>query len=79
MAIAALAFIFMILNVKGNTPIKIILAISIPISVFTFWDTGGEKGGAGLKMLFDIVEFSTFPLTIAAIYFAARTPRRVKG
>ena len=79
MAIAALAFIFMILNVKGNTPIKIILAISIPISVFTFWDTGGDKGGAGLKMLFDIVEFSAFPLTIAAIYFAARTPRRVKG
>jgi hypothetical protein len=70
MAIAALAFLFMILNIKGNTPIKIIFAISIPMSIFTFWDTGGDKGGAGLKLFFDIVEFSTFPLTIAAIYFS---------
>jgi hypothetical protein len=73
MAIAALAFIFMILNIRGNTPIKIIFAISIPISIFTFWDTGGDKGGAGLKLIFDIVEFLTFPLTIAAVYFSVRS------
>lgn len=69
-AIAASAFLFMILNMKGNTPLKIIFAVSIPMSIFTFWDTGGDKGGAGLKLFFDIVEFSTFPLTIAAIYFS---------